>query len=442
SPITRNAERAELMKRFPEFARIQGRPQQVLSDLQAAKVLRAAFADRQLEEVMVDFWFNHFNVFARKGPIEFMVGEYERTLRKNALGRFEDLLVATARSPAMLFYLDNWQSTDPDFSPRPFTNRRRNPNGAGGVRPPAGRAQNSNPPAPPRRTFGINENYARELMELHTLGVDSGYTQADVVEVARAFTGWTIVGEGPGGPRQNREARFGFEEARHVKGDKKVLGTTVKNGGEKEGLEILHRLATHPSTAKFVATKLVRKFVADVPPKALVLRAAATFEKTGGDIRQVLRAIFTSEEFLGPAFRTAKIKTPFEFVVSSVRATETDVRSARDLAQRIGSMGMPLYLQQPPTGYKDTAEEWISTSALLERMNFALDLSAGRVRGVRLDVDSLGEGRSINSIAARILPEGLSANSRSTLESEARKEGSDPARLVGLVLGSPEFQRK
>ena len=464
SPADREAERQEMMKRFPEMARIQGRPQQVIADLQAAKVLRAAYAERQLEEVMVDFWFNHFNVFARKGPIEFMVGEYERTLRRHALGKFEDLLVATAQSPAMLFYLDNWQSTDPNFDPRANRGQNRRTQGQGGMgrggaRRPGGRGgdmSGTNRPmdqatgqtgrpnqGPPRRTFGLNENYARELMELHTLGVDGGYTQADVIEVAKAFTGWTIRGEGPVGPRRSKESRFSFEADRHVKGDKKFMGVTIREGAEKEGLEILHRLATHPKTATFIAAKLTRRLVADNPPPALVKRAAATFEKTNGDIREVVRTIVTSDEFLGPSFRAAKVKTPLEFVVSSIRATGIDVRNARDLSQRISNMGMPLYLHQPPTGYKDTAEEWISTSALLERMNFALDLSGGRVRGVRLAPSTAGlDTRSIEGVAARLVPGGLSENSKKTLEAEARKEGSEPMRVVGLVLGSPEFQRR
>ncbi len=455
SPMARRSEWEEMKTRFPELARLAGRPQQVIADLQAAKILRAVHAERQLEEVMVDFWFNHFNVFARKGPIEYMVGEYERTIRANAFGKFEDLLVATAKSPAMLFYLDNWQSTDPNFDPRALRaqqrgrNRRPGAGGGGEPRRPGRPGETMEPEGmgrsaqPPRRTFGINENYARELMELHTLGVDGGYTQADVVEVAKAFTGWTILGEGPGGPRQNKESRFSFEEARHVKGDKKVLGITIKNGGEKEGLEILHRLATHPKTASFIASKLVRRLVADTPPPALVQRAAATFEKTGGDIREVVRVILKSDEFLGPSFRAAKVKTPLEFVVSTVRVTGAEVRQARDLVQRIADMGMPLYLQQPPTGYKDTAEEWISTSSLLARMNFALDLAGGGVRGVRLDASTVGgPSPSLESVAARLLPGGLSENSRKTLESEAKKPGSEPTRVVGLVLGSPEFQRR
>lgn len=439
-PMDREAERQEMMKRFPEMARIQGRPQQVIADLQAAKVLRAVYAERQLEEVMVDFWFNHFNVFARKGPIEFMVGEYERTIRRHAFGKFEDLLIATAQSPAMLFYLDNWQSTDPNFDPR--ANRgglNRRGQGQGGM----GRGGARRPdPGPPRRTFGLNENYARELMELHTLGVDGGYTQADVIEVARAFTGWTILGEGPVGPRRSKDSRFGFEADRHIKGDKKFMGVTIKEGGEKEGLEILHRLATHPKTALLIATKLARRLVADQPPLALVQRAAATFEKTNGDIREVVRTIVTSEEFLGPSFRAVKVKTPLEFVASAIRATDAEVRNARDLAQHITTMGMPLYLHQPPTGYKDSAEEWVSTSALLERMNFALDLAGEKVRGVRLPPSATRDANSIDAVAARLVPGGLSANSKKTLEGEASKEGSEPTRVVGLVLGSPEFQRR
>jgi len=440
----RREEREAMVKQFPQLANLQGTPQKVVQELQAGKVLRAAYAERQLDEVMADFWFNHFNVFARKGPVEFMVGDYERAIRERSFGKFEDLLVAVAQSPAMLFYLDNWQSVDPNFSPRdlyrqqPMMSGRPRPSGN---RPPAGGKNNSK--QPPKRTFGINENYARELMELHTLGVDGGYTQADVIEVAKAFTGWTILGEGPGGPRRNKDSRFAFAEPAHVKGDKHVLGVTIRNGGEKEGLEILHLLATHPSTAKFISTKLVRRFVADTPPPALVDRAAATFTKTDGDIREVLRTIFTSEEFLGPAYRSAKVKTPFEFVVSSIRATGAEVRNPRPLSDKISAMGMPLYLQQPPTGYRDTAEEWVSTTSLLERMNFALDLSAGRVRGVTLNPVPLDHGAAtLDSVAARILPAGLSPKSRETLEAEASKDGNQPAKLVGLVLGSPEFQRK
>jgi len=448
-PKARREEREAMEKQFPQLKNLQGTPQKVVMEMQAGKVLRAAYAERQLDEVMADFWFNHFNVFARKGPVEFMVGDYERGIREHSFGKFEDLLVAVAQSPAMLFYLDNWQSVDPNFSPRDLYRPQTQTMGGGRPRPQGfNRPQNGGggknaAKQPPKRTFGINENYARELMELHTLGVDGGYTQADVIEVAKAFTGWTILGEGPGGPRRNKDSRFAFAEPAHVKGDKHVLGVTIKSGGEKEGLEILHLLATHPSTAKFVSGKLVRRFVADNPPQALVDRAAATFTRTGGDMREVLHTILTSEEFLGPAYRSAKVKTPFEFVVSSVRATGADVRNPRVLSDKIGAMGMPLYLQQPPTGYKDTAEEWVSTASLLERMNFALDLSAGRIRGVAVNASpSRSEKPTLDSVAAQILPGGLSPKSRETLEAEASKDGNDPQKLVGLVLGSPEFQRK
>ena len=439
----RRAEREAMVKQFPELAKLEGTPQRVIQELQAGKVLRAVYAERQLDEIMADFWFNHFNVFARKGPVEFMIGDYERAIRERAFGKFEDLLVTVARSPAMLFYLDNWQSVSPDFNPRDLYRRegmggRSRP--GGGARPPRA---NAGANAQPRRTFGINENYARELMELHTLGVDGGYTQKDVVEVAKAFTGWTILGERPGGPRRNQDSHYAFAAPAHVKGDKRVLGVTIKEGGEKEGLEILHMLAVHPSTAKFISAKLVRRFVADQPPQALVDRASAVFTKTGGDIREVLRAILTSEEFLGPSYRTAKVKTPFEFVVSSLRTTGAEVTNPRAVSERIAGMGMPLYLQQAPTGYKDTAEEWVSTSSLLERMNFALDLSAGRVRGVSVGTSMLSpQTASLDAVAARLLPGGLSEKSRETLQAEASKEAHDPAKLVGLVLGSPEFQRK
>jgi uncharacterized protein (DUF1800 family) len=250
----------------------------------------------------------------------------------------------------MLFYLDNWLSADPKAAEgRRFA---------------------------PRRARGLNENYAREVMELHTLGVDGGYTQKDVTEVARALTGWTI-----GGLRRGRP-EFVFNARVHDRGDKTVLGTRIKGGGIDEGERILRMLANHPSTARFISTKLARRFVADEPPAALVDRAAETFRRTRGDIREVVRTIVTSPEFFAPEAREAKVKTPLEFVVSAVRASGAEVSSARELARRIAAMGMPLYQQQPPTGYKDTADAWVSTSGMLARLNFAADLGAGRVAGV------------------------------------------------------------
>ena len=406
--------RRELMQEYRGgMKELQGRPRQVVEELQAAKLTRAIYSERQLDEVLVDFWLNHFNVFAGKGPEKFLVGAYERdVIRPHAWGRFEDLLKATAASPAMLFYLDNWLSADPDAEPR-----------RGGL----GRRRARQMPAAQGagRKRGLNENYAREVMELHTLGVDGGYTQRDVTEVARCFTGWTIRGLRQGDPR------FAFDARIHDGRDKVVLGQRIKGGGQGEGEKVLHLLATHPSTARFISTKLARRFVADEPPAAVVDRAAATFTRTGGDIRAVVTAIVTSPEFAAAESRAAKVKTPLEFVASAVRASGARMTDARALARRIGEMGMPLYMQQPPTGYKDTAEAWVSTSGLLARLNLALDLARGRVSGV--DV-----------AAARITPEtllpaGVSDSTRRTLQLEG---GLDAARVAGLLLGSPEFQRR
>jgi uncharacterized protein (DUF1800 family) len=362
----RRAARRAFVRKYA--ARMEGSPRQVLEELQAAKVVRAVHSERQLDELLVDFWLNHFNVYAQKGPLRFLVGEYERdVIRPRAWGRFEDLLVATARSPAMLFYLDNWLSADPQAAARLEAARSQR----WGVFP--GAQQRT------ARRNGLNENYARELLELHTLGVDGGYTQQDVTEVARAFTGWTLRRLRQGEPS------FTFDARLHDRGDKLVLGRriTVKGNGPGEGEQILHLLATHPRTARFIAWKLARRFVADEPPEALVARAAETFRRTRGDIRAVMTTLVTSREFFAPHVRAAKVKTPLDFVVSAVRAGGAGVDDGRDLARRIGDMGMPLYLQQPPTGYKDTADAWVSTSGLLARMNFALDLAAGRVRGLR-----------------------------------------------------------
>jgi uncharacterized protein (DUF1800 family) len=294
------------------------------------------------------------------------------------------------------------------------------------------------PPGQGRRR-GLNENYAREIMELHTLGVDGGYTQKDVTEVARCFTGWTIEGL-----RQDRPA-FVFDARLHDKGSKVVLGQTINGGGKEEGEKVIHLLATHPATARFVSLKLARHLVSDEPPTALVDRAAATFKKTDGDIRAVVRTIVTSPEFFAAEARSVKVKTPFEFVASAARAAGVTVTDARDMARRIADMGMPLYMQQPPTGYKDTADAWVSTSGLLARLNFALDLAAGRVRGVSLDAAAFGtatvDGRGLSvSLAARLVPGGLSESTKRTLEGEASP--TDPTRIAGLILGSPEFQRR
>lgn len=382
-----------------------------LQELRAAKVLRAAYSTHQLEEVLTDFWFNHFNVDARKGVTRFMLTEYEReAIRPHVFARFRDLLGATATSPAMLFYLDNWMSADPDASRTVERVSRR-----GRFRPMAGPA-----PAGAGHKRGLNENYARELMELHTLGVDGGYTQQDITEVARAFAGWTLDRPRQGG------GRFRFDPSLHARGDKVVLGQRISEGGIRDGEQVLDFLARHSSTARFIATKLARRFVSDNPPPTLVDRAAARFRATDGDLREVVRTILTAPEFLAREAMTAKTKTPFEFVISAIRAVGIDVRDARPVARQIDELGMPLYQCQPPTGYKDTADAWTNTGALLARMNVAQQIaqmaSASSDVPLTLETQVVGE---------------LSTSTRAVVD----KAASD-AQRVALILGSPEFQKK
>ena len=396
----------------------------VLTELMQQKVLRAAYSERQLEEVMVDFWFNHFNVFAGKGQTRVYLTEYERdAIRPHVFGKFRDLLGAVAESPAMLFYLDNWQSSAPDSAE---TMGRR---GRGAFR----RPQPPTQAQPQNRRRGINENYARELMELHTLGVDGGYTQKDVQEVARAFTGWTIDM-----PRQG--GGFRFEPRMHDDGEKTVLGTRIRSGGgRQDGETVLDLLAKHPSTARFIATKLARRFVADEPPASLVDRAAARFRETGGDIREVVRTILTSRELFAASAYRAKVKTPFEFVASAVRATGVDLRDGMALVQALRQLGMPLYMCQPPTGYSDKADAWVNTGALLNRMNFAVALSgnalgpgSGRSRRLASALPLTGDEIVRNALAGEV--------SNATAETVA-KATSEPQRIA-LLLGSPDFQKR
>jgi uncharacterized protein (DUF1800 family) len=420
----------------------------VLGELSQQRILRAIYSERQLEEVLVDFWMNHFNVFAGKGQVRNYLTEYERdVIRPRAFGKFRDLLGATAASPAMLFYLDNWQSAAPEgavttaqaarqnqmprrFPPAGPPDRRRRVPEADAF----DRMMTAGRPTPPQqRSRGINENYARELMELHTLGVDGGYTQKDVQEVARAFTGWTIANPRLGGG-------FQFDPRRHDDGEKNVLGQRIKpGGGQRDGEAILDLLARHPSTARFIATKLTRRFIADDPPAAVVERAARTFKETGGDIRAVVRTIVTSAEFLGDDYRRAKTKNPFEFVVSAVRATGLEVANALPLVQSRRDLGMPFYGAQPPTGYADKADAWVNSGALLGRMNFAVALTSGRMR-------TLGPAPATNALRAEearqaVLSVALAGDvSPSTAATVAK--ATTPAQAVALILGSPEFQKR
>lgn len=381
----------------------------VMTELTQQKLLRAIHSERQLEEVLVDFWFNHFNVFAGKAQARVYMTEYERdVIRPHVLGKFRDLLGAVAESPAMLVYLDNWQSAAPPEA------ETMNPGGRRGVfRRPQVAAGNR------ARGRGINENYARELMELHTLGVDGGYTQKDVQEVARAFTGWTVEA-----PRQG--GGFRFEPRMHDNGEKVVLGVKIpRGGGKRDGEIVLDLLAKHPSTARFIATKLARRFVSDEPLASLVDRAAARFQQSDGDIREVVRTIITSKEFFDASAYRAKVKTPFEFVASAVRASGVEPNNPQAMIQALRQLGMPLYMCQPPTGYSDRADAWVNTGALLNRMNFALMVS----RGVT--------PQTADGIVDAVLAGDLSESTRKTV---ARAE-SDPQK-VALLLGSPDFQKR
>src|SRR2546421_2692033 len=373
-------------------------PQRITAELQASRILRAVYSERQLQEVMVDFWTNHFNVFAGKGADRWLLVSYDRdTIRPNTFGKFTDLLVATAESPAMLFYLDNFQSVSPN-APQggngQILRQLLGNNPRAQARLEQMRQQQQARPQQQqqqRAKRGINENYARELMELHTLGVDGGYTQKDVQEVARCFTGWTIIAPRGGaglmnGAMAEREGSFYFNPRQHDNGEKLVLGHKIPaGGGMSDGLMVLDILAHHPATAKFIATKLCRKFVMDNPTPELVNRVAAAFTKSDGDIRATLKAIFTSPEFNAPENFRAKTKTPFELAVSSIRALGGDTTGGPQLHQWIARMGEPLYQYQPPTGYPDTAEHWVNTGALLERINFALALPANPIPATRLD---------------------------------------------------------
>ncbi len=352
-----------------------GPAQVVARDLTESKMLRAIYSNRQLAEVMSDFWFNHFNVFMDKGADRYLLTEYERdTIRPRVFGKFRDLLEATAKSPAMLFYLDNWQSVGPN-APQP-----RGPNAKGQKR-------------------GLNENYGRELMELHTLGVDGGYTQKDVTEVARCFTGWTIN-------QPQRGGRFMFNPRLHDDGEKVVLGVKIPaGGGIADGEKVLDILARNPSTAHFISRKLAQRFVADDPPETLVARMAQTYLKTDGDIRAVMQTMLDSKEFWSEGAYRSKVKSPLEMVASAVRAVNGDVDFAAPLVNQLTQLGQPLYRKVEPTGYSNSSKEWLNSAGLVARMNFALQLAGNKVPGVKVDAQADNQ-------------------------------------LAGIPLGSPEFQKR
>jgi len=403
---------------FPDLRRqamaAQQPPAYVNGELIDNKLFRAVYSSHQLEEVLVDFWMNHFNVFNGKGPERLLLTSFERdAIRPNVLGHFRDLLLATARHPAMLFYLDNWQSqvVREDIRLPP------GPNGQPVPRP------------------GLNENYGRELLELHTLGVDGGYTQEDVIAVARAFSGWTIYD-------QTRYAEFQFNPANHDRKEKVVLGHTLPAGrGEQDGVEVIDILARHPSTARFIAKKLAQRFVADNPPATLIDRMASTFSKTDGDIRAVLQTMFASPEFMSEGAWRAKFKSPLEVVVSAARALNADVTDTFVLAQRIADLGEPLYGKVEPTGYPLTGDTWANSAGILGRIEFANVLAAGQIPGARVDVSRFNF-KAPAAVAAELLGTAVSPAMLSAIEKGVHEREATPSMLAALVIGSPDFQSR
>jgi uncharacterized protein (DUF1800 family) len=455
-------------------------------EFSAAKLLRAVESKRQLQEVLVDFWGNHFNIDIRKAPCGVLkVLDDRNVIRPHIFGKFRDLLEASAKSPAMLVYLDNFQSIadQPQTPNRPFRNRLAF---GGAVGAQGQNAALQKPPAQ-RRKLGLNENYAREIMELHTLGVDGGYSQQDVREVARCFTGWGIGS--PDGDRQvlNRYGQAGvfqFHPRVHDNGDKTVLGVQIPaGGGIDDGEKVLDILASSPATMKHISYQLCQRLVSDEPPTSLVDKCVATWKRTDGDLREIYRTIITSPEFFSPEAMRKKIKSPFEYAVSSVRALngslDTDEliskrqlpREANSLIRppqgggyldintntligQIGTMGQPLFQYQAPTGFPEDSRKWVSSGALISRLNFSLALTQGKINDVRLDDPSENSGETMDSnalidrIATRILHGDISPSTRATLVNEAKASdgsaGSDrltPAKIAALLLGSPEFQR-
>jgi uncharacterized protein (DUF1800 family) len=404
---------------FPDLPELRresmaaAQPQQLVNaELIENKLYRAVYSNRQLQEVLVDFWMNHFNVFNGKGPGRLLLTSFERdAIRPYIFGHFKDMLLATAHHPAMLFYLDNFQSQvlRDDFPVGPL--------------PPGGRRP------------GLNENYARELMELHTLGVDGGYTQQDVIAVARALSGWSIYD-------QAKYAEFQFNPASHDRKEKLILGHTLPPGrAEQDGLDVIDILAHHPSTAKFISKKLAQRFVADDPPQQLVDRMAATFTKSNGDLRAVLQTMFSSVEFLSEGAWQSKLKSPLEMVVSSVRSLNADVTDTFILAQRIADLGEPLYGKLEPTGYPNTGEAWTNTASLLGRINFATAVSTGEIPGVKVDLSRFNY-KDPAAVATQLLSLSAPASTVAAIEKGLQEKEATPSLLTTLVLSSPDFQRR
>ncbi len=449
-----------------------------LQELGAARIMRAVESERQLTEVLVDFWFNHFNVFSSKGQVRFLLTSYERdAIRPHVMGSFRRMLGAVAHSPAMLVYLDNWQSAaEENRKVAGQAPRARNDAVEDAIR----RMQMSGRTINPQRMQqlqrqrrgnrppGLNENYARELMELHTLSVDGGYSQEDVREVARALTGWTLTLGG----RSPEDTGFVFRPDWHDAEEKIVLDRELPQGrGLEDGEDVLDMLAAHPSTATFIATKLCRKFIADEPPAALVDTVAGAFLRTGGNLRATTAAVLLSDEFLGPEYHAVKVKSPLEFLASTARALEVPVGTNGQLGRVLRQLGAPLYGASPPTGYPDTAEEWTSANAILARMNAGSQLAnaalgGGRGFGARGGASGDAANRAARrgpsgrgdrargpagtvdertaALLERILPGGASDDTRQKIVAwgQSQEQTPDNAEIATLILGSPEFQRR
>jgi uncharacterized protein (DUF1800 family) len=487
----------------------QSSRRQVVTQLQSSRVARAVASERQLQEVMTDFWENHFNIYAAKGAPEpyYLVDFDQNVIRPNALGKFRDLLEAVAKSPAMLFYLDNARSMADSTEPtlQGAQRVRRVPLGRGrfgGILGGVGAMPRPQQQQQQRQRQGLNENYGRELLELHTLGVDGGYTQHDVINVARAFTGWTIKPPAQGGG-------FIFRPQMHDAGAKVVLGHKLAAGrGEEDAEDVLDILAKSPATAHFISFKLARRFVSDSPSKALVDHAAQVYLKTDGDIREVLRAIITSPEFFSQQAFHSKVKSPFEVVVSAMRALNAAPDSTPRTAQVVAYLGEPIFGHQAPNGWPETGESWMNTGAILNRINFGMAAAAGRLPGASVRalpaLDTIGSASretQVDAVVTTVLNGMVSPDTRAVLLSGEHPllskaggvnavqdmspdtadpemsdgamtaaDGQNPARprqqngggkraalqgrglgnipqltgvpqIVGLALGSPEFQR-
>ena len=395
--------------------------QAVRRQLRDAVLYRAVASPRQFEEVMLNFWRNHFSIDQNKNDVAWMAPSFEaEVLRRHVFGKFENMLIASARHPAMLEYLDN------NISQKPLTEQQQRLVDRFGERDNVPRSV-----AALGRERGLNENYARELMELHTLGVDRRYRQRDVTALARVLTGWSSK-------LNHTDSGFYFREAVHDTEPKSLFGVRLPGAGERQGLEVIRGLARHKLTAEFISHKLCVYLVSDEPSEALVQKIARVFTRTKGDLPKVYEAIVTSKAFRDPAARGAKFKTPFEFVVSALRVTGAQVTSGGRTQMLLEQMGQPTYRCLDPDGFADTAEAWLDPGVLVHRWRFAWDLAHRDLRGVKITDAAVGSQTSATLTELAAMP--LSDDTRAAVD-DAAAAGGNPARLA-ILLGSPEFQQQ